>query len=149
MKKSLAALLRIIVVFVGIATAGFLLVEPHFEGRNAHATFWQVYTHDPFLWFAYVSSLAFFVGLYQAFVLVGLWARDAWRTPATLRALRIVRYCALCWAVSALLAEAYFILVVRGADDIAGGVVLSLALITLALIMASVVAALERNLQKH
>jgi hypothetical protein len=36
-------------VVVGGAVFVFLLWEPHIEGRNAHATLFQIYFNDPFL----------------------------------------------------------------------------------------------------
>ncbi len=49
------------VVFLGIGALGFLLWEPHLEGRNAHATTFEIYFHDPFLAYVYVGSIPFFV----------------------------------------------------------------------------------------
>jgi hypothetical protein len=53
-----------------------MLWEPHLEGRNAHATLFQIYFNDPFLAYAYMASIAFFVALYQAFKLLGHIARN-------------------------------------------------------------------------
>ena len=71
MNRLLARILQVAVVLFGIAALAFLLVEPHLEGRNAHATVFQVYFHDPFLAFAYLGSIAFFAAVFQALKVLG------------------------------------------------------------------------------
>ena len=46
----------------GIGALAFLLWEPHLEGRNANATPYELYFNDPFLAYAYVASVSFFMG---------------------------------------------------------------------------------------
>ena len=48
-----------------------MLWEPHIEGRNAHATLFEIYFKDPFLAYAYIASIPFFVALFQAFTILG------------------------------------------------------------------------------
>jgi len=71
MKKSSAVFLQTVVVLLGIAVFVFLLWEPHVEGRNAHATLFEIYFKDAFLACAYIASIPFFVAIYQAFKLFG------------------------------------------------------------------------------
>ena len=71
MKRSSIILLQVVVVLIGIGALIFLLWEPHIEGRNVHATLFQIYFNDPFLMWAYTASISFFVALYQAFKLLG------------------------------------------------------------------------------
>jgi hypothetical protein len=47
-----------------------MLWEPHVEGVNAHATLFEKY-FNPFVVYAYVASIPFFVALYQAFKVLG------------------------------------------------------------------------------
>ena len=63
MKNSSALLLQGVTVLVGIAVLAFLLWEPHIEGRNAHATTFEIYFKDPFLAYVYLGSAPFFVAL--------------------------------------------------------------------------------------
>ncbi len=67
MNKSSTILLQVVIVLIGIAALVFMLWEPHIEGRNAHATLFQIYFNDPFLVYVYIASISFFVALYQAF----------------------------------------------------------------------------------
>ena len=60
-----------VIVLIGLGALVLMLWEPHLEGRNAKATPFQIYFNDPFLAYAYLASIAFFVALYQAFKLLG------------------------------------------------------------------------------
>jgi len=65
------------------------------------------------------------------------------------RALRIVKYCALTTAISILGAEAYIFIFVRGTDDVAGGVMMGAFIILVSAIIATAAAVFERRLQKR
>jgi hypothetical protein len=149
MKKYIAIIARALIILLGIAVATFLLVEPHFEDRNAHATFWQVYTHDPFLWFAYASSIAFFVMLYQAFQLAGYAERNTLLSQPALKAFQTIKYCGLLLAVALIAAEIYLFVAVRGTDDITGGVAIGLILLLAVTTITTTTALFERNLQNR
>ena len=71
MRKGSTVFLQVVIVLISIGSLALLLWEPHIEGRNAHATLFQIYFNDPFLAYAYTASMAFFVALYQAFKLLG------------------------------------------------------------------------------
>ena len=71
MKRSSTIFLQVVIVLIGIGALALLLWEPHIEGRNAHATLFEIYFKDPFLAYAYIASIPFFVALYQAFKLLG------------------------------------------------------------------------------
>jgi hypothetical protein len=71
MKRGSTIFLQIIIVLIGIGAQALLLWEPHIEGRNAHATNFEIYFKDPFLVLVYIGSIPFFVALYQAFKVLG------------------------------------------------------------------------------
>ncbi len=71
MKRCSTIFLQIVIVLIGIGALALMLWEPHTEGRNAHATLFEIYFRDPFLAYAYIASISFFVALYQAFKLLG------------------------------------------------------------------------------
>src|SRR5688572_11782411 len=148
MKKHVAVILQAGVVLIGISALALMLWFPHIEGRNAHATFFEVYFKDPFLAYAYLSSVAFFVALYQVFKLLGYAARNAVFSQQSLAALRTIKYCALCLIGCIAGAEMYFFVVQRSKDDIAGGVMMGLCMIVIS--AAAIVAAtrFEKALQR-
>lgn len=130
MKAILAGVLQAAIVVLALGALVFLLGEPHLEGRNAHATNFEVYFHDPFLALVYVGSVPFFVGLHRAFGMFGQWRRSGAWSPGTLEALRSIRRCAL--GVPGFVAVGVvFILLFGDPEDRPQGVFLSL-LVTLA-----------------
>lgn len=95
MKRTSTIFLQVVIVLIGIAALAFLLVEPHFEGRNVNAALFQVYFNDPFLAYVYVASIAFFMALYQAFKVLRRVRQGGAFSQETAKALRTIRYCAI------------------------------------------------------
>jgi hypothetical protein len=147
MKKSSTVFLRVVIVLIGIGALALMLWEPHLEGRNAHATLFQIYFNDPFLAYAYIASIAFFVALFQAFKLLGYVGRSDVFSQRSVKALRTIKYCAMSLVGFLVGAEAYFFIVQRGKDDIAGGVMMGLFLIFISVVVATAAAVFERTLQ--
>lgn len=147
MKKGSSVFLQIVIVLIGIGALALLLWEPHLEGRNAHATLFQIYFKDPFLAYAYIGSIAFFIALYQAFKLLGYAGRGEVFTQRSVRALRTIKHCAMTLVGFLAGAEAYFFLVQRSKEDIAGGVMMGLFLIFVSVIAGTMALVLEETLQ--
>lgn len=128
MNRTIATVLQIGVVLLGVAIATFLLWMPRVEGVNAHATsLYDIYFDDPFLAYVYASSLLLFAALYQAFKILGYAKEGRLFSRATVRALRFIQYSML--ALVALVAGAllYIIFIIsRVEEDIAGGVAMGL-----------------------
>src|SRR6478672_10792540 len=99
MKRSLTIFLQVVIVLLGIGVLALLLWEPQVEGRNLHATHFEIYFKDPFLAYIYLSFVPFFVGLTRAFKIVGYARRNEMRSQRSVRALRIIKYCALTTAL--------------------------------------------------
>jgi hypothetical protein len=147
MNRSSTIFLQVVIVLIGIGALAFMLWEPHLEGRNAHATVFEIYFKDPFLAYVYTGSIAFFAALYQAFKLLGHIGRNEVFSQRSVRALRIIKYCAMTLVAFIVGAEGYFFIVQRGKDDIAGGVMMGLFLIFVSAIVATAAAVFERLLQ--
>ena len=139
--------LQTVIVLIGIGTLVFLLWEPQIEGRNVHATQFEIYFNDPFLAYAYTASIAFFVALYQAFTLLGYIGKNKTFSLDAVRAVRTLQYCGVTLVVFIAGAEAYLCIVQRGKDDIAGGVAMGLFAAFLSLLIAAAAAVCERILQ--
>jgi hypothetical protein len=122
MKKSSTIFLQLVIVLIGMGALALMLWEPHLEGRNAHATLYQIYFNDPFLAYAYIASIAFCAVLYQAFKLLRYVRIGEVFSEPSVKALRTIKYCAMSLVGFLAGAEAYFMIVQRGkVDDIAGG----------------------------
>lgn len=148
MKKSSTIFLQIVIVLIGISAFALMLWEPHLEGRNVNATLFQIYFNDPFLAYAYISSIAFFVALYQAFKLLGYIGQNKVFSLSSVKALRTIKYCAMTLGAFIMGAEGYLFIVQRKVEeDIAGGVMMGLIMIFISVVVATAAAVFERTLQ--
>ena len=147
MKRSSTIFLQVVIVLIGIGALALMLWEPHIEGRNAHATLFEIYFKDPFLAYAYIASIPFFVALYQAFKLLGYIGQNKVFSQRSVKALRTIKYCAMPLIAFIVGAEVYFFIAVRGKDDIAGGVLMGLLIIFVSVVIATAAAMFERILQ--
>ena len=143
--RSSSIFLQIIVVLIGIGAVALLLWEPQIEGRNAHATLFQIYFHDPFLAYAYIASMAFFIALFQAFKLLGYARQNRIFSPAAVKAMRTIKFCGLAIIGFAALGEIFILL--SSSDDRAGGVAMGLLIAFGALVVAAAARMLEQILQ--
>jgi hypothetical protein len=148
MKRSSTIFLQAVVVLIGAVALALLLWEPHLEGRNANATLFQIYFQDPLLALVYIGSIPFFIALYQAFQVLGRVGRNEVFSPEVVKALRIIKYCAIA-VIGFVFIEELFILIMSGGDnDNPGAPIFMGLLIVLPSIVVAVVASMfERILQ--
>ncbi|HEY8253988.1 MAG TPA: DUF2975 domain-containing protein, partial [Rhizomicrobium sp.] len=93
--RSATIFLQAVIVLIGLGALALLLWEPHIEGRNTHATLFQIYFNDPFLAYAYIASISFFVAIYQAFKVLGYARQNGVFSQASIKAVRTIRFCAM------------------------------------------------------
>ena len=137
--------LQAVIVLIGIGALALMLWEPHIEGRNAHATLFEIYFKDPFLAYAYLSSIPFFVALYQAFKLLRYVGQNTVFSPAAIRALRTIRYCAM--AIVGFVALGEVFIMMGESDDRAGGVFIGILITFSSIVIVAAMIVLERVLQ--
>ena len=147
MKRGSTIFLQVVIALIGVGIFALLLWEPQLEGRNVNATQFEIYFKDPFLAYIYLAFVPFFVGMYQAFKMLGYARRDEVFSPRAVRALAIIKYCAIAVAIFILGAEAYIFIFVRGTDDVAGGVMMGALIIFVSAVIATAAAVFERILQ--
>jgi len=145
MRKGSTIFLQVVIVFIGIAAIVLLLWEPHIEGRNAHATLSQIYFHDPFLAYAYVASIPFFVALYQAFKVLGYARENKIFSQPAVNALRTIKYCAT--AIIGFVALGEIFIMLGDSDDRAGGVFMGVLITFGSIVIATAAAVFEKLLQ--
>src|SRR5215470_9474592 len=145
MKRGSTIFLQIVIVLIGIGALALLLWEPHVEGRNAHATLFQIYFNDPFLAYAYTASIAFFVALYQAFKVLGYVGQNKAFSQAAVKALRTIKYCAI--AIIGFVAVGEIFIMLHNSDDRAGGVFMGVLITFGSVVIAAAAAMFERVLQ--
>ena len=134
-----------VIVLIGIGALALMLWEPHIEGRNAHATLFEIYFKDPFLAYAYLASIPFFVALYQAFNVLGYVRQDKTFSQASVKALRIIKYCAL--AIIGFVAVGELFIMLGNSDDRAGGVFMGILITFGSVVIATAATMFERILQ--
>ena len=146
MKRSSTIFLQVVIVLIGIGALALLLWEPHLEGRNAHATNFEIYFKDPFLVLVYIGSIPFFVALYQALRVLGYAEQNKIFSQAAVNALRTIKYCALA-IIGFVVVEEMFIMLNHGNDDAAGGVFIGILISFGSIVFATAAAIFERILQ--
>lgn len=145
MKRSATVFLQGVVVLVGIGALTFLLWEPHVEGRNANATPFEIYFHDPFLAYAYIASIPFFVALYKGFRVLGYAGRNTVFSPEAVKALRTIKLCALAIIAFAIGGEVFIFM--NESDDRPPGIMMGVAIIFASIVVASAASVFERVLE--
>ena len=135
-----------VIVLMGIGTLGLMLWEPHLEGRNAHATTFEIYFKDPFLAYVYVGSIPFFVALHRAFGLFGHVRRNGTFSQMTLNALRVIKRCAMA-IIGFVAGGVIFIIMFGDRDDRPAGVFMSVLVAFAASVIATAAAMFARYLQ--
>jgi hypothetical protein len=147
MKRGSTILIQVVTALLGVGVLALLLWEPQVEGRNVNATQFEIYFKDPFLAYVYLAFAPFFVGLYQAFKILGYapTKRNIFSafcaSFADHQVLRINNGDLYCGA------EAYLFVFMRGKDDIAGGVMMGAFIILVSAIIATAAAVFQRILQ--
>src|SRR2546426_12128188 len=145
MKRSSTAFLQTVIVLIGIGALALMLWEPHIEGRNAHATPFEIYFKDPFLAYAYVASIPFFAALYQAFKVLGYVGQNKVFSQAAVKALRTIKFCAI--AIIGFVAVGELFIMMGDSDDRSGGVFIGVLITFGSIVIATAAATFERILQ--
>jgi cytochrome bd-type quinol oxidase subunit 2 len=146
MKRSSTIFLQVLVVLIGIGALALILWEPHVEGRNAHATLFEIYFKDPFLAYAYTASIAFFVALYQAFNVLGYVRQNKTFSQATVKALRTIKYCAMA-IIGFVAVGVIFILMFGDKEDRPAGFFMCLLITFASIVIGTAAAVFEQILQ--
>jgi hypothetical protein len=149
MKRSSTIFLQIVIVLIGIGALALLLWEPQIEGRNAHATNFEIYFKDPFLALVYAGSIPFFFALYQAFKMLGYARQDKVFSPEVVKALRTIKYCALAIVGFVVAEELFIFLMNNGDNDNPGAPILMGFLIAFPSIVVATAAAMFERILQH
>lgn len=155
MKKGSTIFLQVVIVALGLSVLVFLLWEPTAEGVNTNATsLYGIYFDDPFLAYIYLSSIPFFVGLYQAIKVLGYVGQNKIFSQEAVNALRTIKYCALVTAGAIVAAITFLIIHARlypeiGAQDgPEGTIMLGIVATFLTITTTTAAAVFEKILKK-
>jgi hypothetical protein len=145
LQRSSTAFLQTVIVLVALCALALLLWEPHLEGRNAHATVSEIYFKDPFLAYAYIASIPFFLALYKGFKVLGYAGHNEIFSQRAVNALRTIKFCAI--AIIVFVAGAEVIILMHTGEDRAGGVFMGLLITFASVVIATAAAMFQRVLQ--
>ena len=145
MERGSILFLKAVLVLIGMCALALMLWEPHVEGRNAHATLFQIYFNDPFLAYAYIASIPFFVALSQAFKVLGYAGQNKVFSQEAVKALRTIKCCGI--SIIGFVAVGEIFIMLGNSDDRAGGVFMGILITSGSIVIATAAAMFERILQ--
>ena len=145
MRRSSTIFLQIVIVLIGIGILALLLWEPHIEGRNKHATLFEIYFKDSFLAYVYMGSIPLFLALYQAFKVLGYAGQNKVFSQEAVKSLRIIKFCAL--AIIGFVALSLIFMINGDRDDRPAGLFMRVLVTFPCIVVAAAAAMCERVLQ--
>lgn len=145
MKRISTYFLQAVIGLIGMGAIAFLVIMPRHEGVNINKTSVQIYFQDPFLAYAYIASIPFFVILYQSCKVLSCVRRNQIFTPAAVKALGTIKYCAISMIAFVIGGEIWIMNMVS--DDRAGAVAMGIMITFVSIVIAAAAAMFERVLQ--
>lgn len=130
MKSGSTLFLKLVIIAIAVATLVVMIKLPQTEGRAASLTLVEIYS-DPFIIYGYISSIPFFIGLYQVIKLLGFIERGKTFSKNSVNALRNIRNCALT-IIAFIIGAAIFIIQNHASEDDPAGFIALCILISLA-----------------
>lgn len=146
MKKGSTLFLKFVIVLIAIGVFAGLAWFPQTEGRAANLDLIDIYK-DPFIWFIYLGSTPFFIGLYQAFKLLNLIDKGkalSHGAISTFRNMKIASFTLIGFIASALL---FIRLNANGSDDPAGPTGLGIIVCVIIAVIGTAAAIFQKMLQ--
>lgn len=147
MKKIPTIFLQTVIVLIGIVALAIMIRFPLTEGRAVSLDLFHIYA-DPFLVYGYLSSIAFFVALYQTFKLLGYIGQNKIFSPSAVKALRTIRYCAIILSILIVMAGIYIRIFHAKGDDPAGFLAMCIVATFVSIVIATTAAMFEGILQE-
>jgi len=146
MKRISILFLQAVVLLIGIVALIVIIRFPLTEGRAQNLDLFSIYI-DPFIMYAYASSIAFFVALIKTFKLLGYIRQNKLYSLNAVRTLRSIKYCAIILGLLIAAAGIYIRLFHNKDDDPAGFLAMCIVLTFISIAIATAVAVLEEILQ--
>ena len=146
MKRISIIFLQAVIVLIGIVALSILIRFPLLEGRAQNLDLFSVYA-DPFILYGYASSIAFFVGLYKAFKLLGYIRHNKLFSLTSIKTLRSIKHCSITLSILIALAGLYIMMFHDKEDDPAGFLAMCIVITFIGIAVSTAVAVLEKILQ--
>ncbi|HSD06890.1 DUF2975 domain-containing protein [Flavobacterium sp.] len=146
MKRISTLLLQTVVIIIGIVALAVLIRFPLSEGRAKNLELLSIYS-DPFILYGYATSIAFFIGLYKTFQLLGYVRQNKTFSIDSLKALKNIKYCATVLSILVVGAGIFIKLTHNKEDDPVGFLVICTVVILACILVVFAVSKFEKKLQ--
>lgn len=146
MKRISTVFLQIVIVLTGIMALAILLWFPSTEGRAVNLNLFSIY-FDPFILYGYAASIAFFVGLYKTFKLLGYIGKNKVFSSNAVKALKSIKHCAIVLSILIVFAGIYIKLFHHKQDDPAGFLAICIVTTFITIVFVTIMAIFEKLLQ--
>lgn len=143
--QSSTLFLKVVLLLIAIGALAGLLWFPQTEGRAANLDVISVYA-DPLIIYAYIVSIPFFFGLYQAFKLLNLIDANNAFSQDAVNTLRNMKFSSLTLGGFIILAVIYIRFFLHG-DDPAGPTMFGILTTFAAAVIATAAAVFQELLQ--
>lgn len=145
MKKTSTFFLKFVLILLAVVVFTWLIWFPQTEGRAIHMDLIRIYA-DPLIVYLHISSMPFFFGLYQAFILLNLIDANKAFSQAAVNTLKNMKYASICLIGLIVLAELYIHIIVH-VDDPAGPTMLGVMICFVISVIGTACALFERLFQ--
>lgn len=146
MKRAPIVFLQAVIVLIGIVVLVILIRFPLMEGRATDLDLFSIYA-DPFIWYGYATSVAFFIGLYKAYKLLVYIGQNKVFSPNAVSALKGIKYCAIALSICIILAALYIKMTHPKDDDPAGFLAMCIVASFASIVVATAAAIFEKLMQ--
>jgi hypothetical protein len=118
------------------------------EERAVNLDLYQIYA-DPFILFGYVTSIPFFIALYNGYKILDYIAQKETFSFKAIRALKNIKFCAILFSIFIVSAGVYIVLFHDKKDDPAGFIALCILSTLMSYVVAFAASIFEKKLQKR
>ncbi len=146
MKRASTVFLQAVVVLIAMVALVILIRFPLTEGRATNLDLFSIYA-DPFILYAYATSIAFFIALHKAFKLLGYIGQNKVFSSNSVKALKSIKYCAVVLSISIVAAGLFIMLFHSKEDDPAGFIAICIVMTFASIVVATAAAIFEKLLQ--
>lgn len=146
MKQFSIVFLQAVLILIGLLTLALLIYLPLTEGRATNLDLIDIYS-DKFILYGYITSIPFFVALYNAFKLLRYIGQNKVFSTISVKALRNIKYCAIVLSSLVVVAGLIIRFTHDKEDDPAGFLAICIVTTFASVVVATAAAIFEKLLQ--
>lgn len=146
MKQFSIVFLQAVLILIGLVTLALLIYLPLTEGRATNLDLIDIYS-DKFILYGYITSIPFFVALYNAFKLLRYIGQNKVFSTISVKTLRNIKYCAIVLSSLVVVAGLIIRFTHDKEDDSAGFLAICIVTTFASVVVATAAAIFEKLLQ--